>query len=214
MNDLNAKGHLLAALSLLAIMAGKTLAGPGAGDQTYAPVVSSGAVYAMGLQTDGKLVVGGAFTAVNSSSSRYHLARLLSDGTLDSTFFATGSGVYSTVWALAIQSDGRIVIGGDFTSVGGTSRYHVARLNSNGTVDGSFIPTNAINYSVLAVAVQTNNGDHRRHFQSGHLSQLECPVERRWHHGHLVQFVSQWGGQCDCDSNGRENCDWRQLHHR
>jgi len=154
MNDLNAKGHLLAALSLLAIMAGKTLAGPGAGDQTYAPVVSSGAVYAMGLQTDGKLVVGGAFTAVNSSSSRYHLARLLSDGTLDSTFFATGSGVYSTVWALAI------------------------------------------------------------HFQSGHLSQLECPVERRWHHGHLVQFVSQWGGQCDCDSNGRENCDWRQLHHR
>jgi uncharacterized delta-60 repeat protein len=157
MNDLNAKGHLLAALSLLAIMAGKTLAGPGAGDQTYAPVVSSGAVYAMGLQTDGKLVVGGAFTAVNSSSSRYHLARLLSDGTLDSTFFATGSGVYSTVWALAIQSDGRIVIGGDFTSVGGTSRYHVARLNSNGTVDGSFIPTNAINYSVLAVAVQTNN---------------------------------------------------------
>jgi uncharacterized delta-60 repeat protein len=157
MNDLNAKGHLLAALSLLAIMAGKTLAGPGAGDQTYAPVVSSGAVYAMGLQTDGKLVVGGAFTAVNSSSSRYHLARLLSDGTLDSTFFATGSGVYSTVWALAIQSDGRIVIGGDFTSVGGTSRYHVARLNSNGTVDGSFIPTNAINYSVLALAVQTNN---------------------------------------------------------
>jgi uncharacterized delta-60 repeat protein len=157
MNNQTAKGHGLAALSLLAITVGNALAGPGAWDQTYAPVVSSGAVYAMGLQTDGKLVVGGAFSAVNSSSSRYHLARLLTDGTLDSTFFATGSGVYSTVWALAVQSDGRIVIGGDFTSVGGTSRYHVARLNSNGTLDGSFIPTNAINYSVLAVAVQTNN---------------------------------------------------------
>jgi uncharacterized delta-60 repeat protein len=157
MNNKTATGHFLAALSLLAITVGNVLAGPGAWDQTYAPVVSGGAVYAMGLQTDGKLVVGGAFTAINSSSSRYHLARLLSDGTLDSTFFATGSGVYSTVWALAVQSDGRIVIGGDFTSVGGTSRYHVARLNSNGTLDGSFIPTNAINYSVLAVAVQANN---------------------------------------------------------
>jgi uncharacterized delta-60 repeat protein len=144
-------------LFLLILTAGKTLAGPGAWDQAYAPVVSSGAVYAMGLQTDGKLVVGGAFYSVDSSSSRFHLARLLSDGSLDSTFFATGSGVYSTVWALAVQSDGRIVIGGDFTSVNGTSRSHVARLNANGTVDGSFLPTNTINYSVLAVAVQTNN---------------------------------------------------------
>ncbi|HEX7570343.1 MAG TPA: delta-60 repeat domain-containing protein, partial [Verrucomicrobiae bacterium] len=157
MNNKTATGHFLAVLSLLVLTTSHVFAGPGAWDQTYAPVVTSGAVYAMGLQTDGKLVVGGAFYSVNSSSSRYHLARLLSDGSLDSTFFATGSGVNGTVWSLAVQTDGHIVIGGDFTSVGGTSRYHVARLNANGTVDGSFLPTNTINYSVLAVAVQTNN---------------------------------------------------------
>ena len=110
-----------------------------------------------GLAPNGELVVGGAFTSVDSSGSRYHLARLFSDGSLDSTFFATGSGVSSTVWSLAVQTDGRIVIGGDFASINGTSRTRIARLNSNGTVDGSFLPTNTINNSVLALAVQTNN---------------------------------------------------------
>lgn len=132
-------------------------AGSGEWDQTYAPTVTGGPVYATALQTDGKAVIGGAFTSVNGSSFRYHLARLYSDGTLDSTFFASGSGVSSTVWALAIQSSGSIVIGGDFTSVNGTTRTRIARLNANGTVDGSFVPTNTINNSVLAVAVQTNN---------------------------------------------------------
>ena len=149
--------HILAALSLLTITVGDALAGSGAWDQTYAATVSSGAVYAMGLQTDGKLVVGGAFTAVDSSSARYHLARLFSDGSLDSTFFASGSGVSSTVWSLAVQTDGRIVIGGDFTSINGTARTRISRLNANGTVDGSFLPTNTINGSVMALAVQTNN---------------------------------------------------------
>jgi uncharacterized delta-60 repeat protein len=149
--------HFLAALSLLAVTAGHALAGSGAWDQTYVPTVSSGPVYAMALQPNGELVIGGIFTAVDSSSARYHLARLFSDGTLDSTFFASGSGVSSTVWSLAVETDGRTVIGGDFTSINGTARTRIARLNSNGTVDGSFLPTNTINNSVLALAVQTNN---------------------------------------------------------
>ena len=63
----------------------------------------------------------------------------------------------STVWCLAVQTDGRIVIGGDFTSVNGTARNRVARLNANGTVDASFVPTNTITSSVLAVAAQSDN---------------------------------------------------------
>ncbi len=147
----------LFALCWLALTTSNGLASSGAWDRTYAPIISGGAVNAMALQTDGKLVVGGFFASVNASSFRYHLARLFSDGSLDTTFFNTGSGVSSTVWALVVQADNRIVIGGDFTSINGTIRTRVARLNSNGTVDGSFIPTNAINGSVLAIAVQTNN---------------------------------------------------------
>jgi uncharacterized delta-60 repeat protein len=152
-----ASHSILAASSLLLIAVIDAFAGSGAWDQTYAPTVSNGAVYAMALQANGELVIGGAFTTVDFSSSRYHLARLYSDGSLDSTFFATGSGVNSTIWSLAVQTDGRIVIGGDFTSINGTTRTRIARLNANGTVDGSFLPTNTINGSVLALAVQTNN---------------------------------------------------------
>ncbi|MCC6821522.1 MAG: immunoglobulin domain-containing protein [Verrucomicrobia subdivision 3 bacterium] len=132
-------------------------AGPGGWDQTYAPTVTRGAVNAMTLQPDGRLLIGGDFTAVNNSSSRSRLARLFADGALDSSFLNAGAGVSDTIWCLAIQADGRIVIGGNFTTVTGTPRNRVARLNSNGTVDGSFIPTNTINISVLAVAAQSDN---------------------------------------------------------
>ena len=131
-------------------------AGPGLLDPTFAPTVN-GSVYATAVQPDGRIVLGGAFTAVNGSSSRYHLARLFGDGSLDPTFFNTGSGVSSTVWCLAVQTDSRIVIGGDFTSVNGTTRTRVARLNSSGALDGSFVPTNTLTGSVLALAAQSDN---------------------------------------------------------
>jgi uncharacterized delta-60 repeat protein len=111
----------------------------------------------MCLQTDGKVLVGGAFIGVDGAPSRSHLARLLPDGTSDSTFLGPTTPISNTIWSLAEQADGRIVIGGDFAFIGQISRSHVARLNSNGTVDGSFIPTNAIDNSVLALAIQTNN---------------------------------------------------------
>ena len=147
----------LAILLLPGVVADCAFGSPGGWDSAYAPNIVGGAVNAMAFQPDGKLLIGGAFSSVNSSSSRFHLARLMGDGSLDTNFFNTGSGVSSTVWCLAEQTDGRIVIGGDFTSVNGTGRTRVARLNVNGTVDGSFIPTNTINSSVLAIAAQSDN---------------------------------------------------------
>src|SRR6266478_3705973 len=83
---------------------------PGGWDQSFAPLVTGGQVYAAAVQPDGKLLVGGALTSVTSSSSRARLARLFADGSLDTTFFNTGSGVSpSTIWCLAVQTDGRIV---------------------------------------------------------------------------------------------------------
>ncbi len=90
------------------------------------------------LQADGKIIVGGGFTQ-DSRTSRNRIARLNSDGTLD-TSFDPGTGANDTVWALALQPDGRVVMVGQFTTVNGASHIAVARLNSNGSLDGSFNP--------------------------------------------------------------------------
>src|SRR5262249_33894087 len=42
------------------------------------------------------------------------------------------------VKSIAVQPDGRVLIGGSFTNVNGASRNRIARLNADGTVDGSF----------------------------------------------------------------------------
>lgn len=149
--------HVPVVVLLLGILANQTFASPGAWDQAYFPTITGGPAYAMALQPDGRLLIGGVFTSVNNSGSRSHLARLFADGSLDTAFFNSGSGVSSTIWCLAVQPDGRILIGGDFTSVNGTTRTRVARLNANGALDGSFVPTSTISSSVLAVAAQSDN---------------------------------------------------------
>lgn len=88
------------------------------------------------LQPDGKLVIGGKFTAA-SAAARSHIARLNEDGTVDLSF-NPGIGTDNNVNAIALQSDGKVLIGGAFAVVNGTSRRGVARLNANGSVDLSF----------------------------------------------------------------------------
>lgn len=72
------------------------------------------------------------------------VARYNLDGTLDSTFGANGrttttmpGQVYA--WAMAVQSDGSIVLGGDYDYQNGTpSDLMVARFTPSGTVDSTF----------------------------------------------------------------------------
>ena len=111
-----------------------SLAGPGALDGSFAGGVS-GPVYAAAVQPDGRVVVAGSFSSA-AGVSRYGIARLFPSGAPDTSFQYNMGGISGgTVKCLAIQSDGRIVIGGTFTSVNGTIRYGVARLNANGAVD-------------------------------------------------------------------------------
>ena len=142
-------------LILLAVLPGnRTFAGPGSIDPTYAPTVN-GTVYALAVQTNGQAVIAGNFYTVNGTS-KGSLARLYSDGSLDTTFLYGLNGVSGTIYTLVTQSDGSLVIAGNFSSVNGTSRYGVARLNSSGTLDGSFVPTNSGSY-YYAAAVQSDN---------------------------------------------------------
>jgi uncharacterized delta-60 repeat protein len=60
------------------------------------------------------------------------------------------------VLALALQSDGRILVGGQFSQVDLTQRFNLARLNTNGSVDLTFDPGNGPNGDVNAIVIQPN----------------------------------------------------------
>jgi uncharacterized delta-60 repeat protein len=111
-------------------------------------------VYSIALQPDGRIVVGGNFTQVNGVS-RANIARLNADGSLDTSFGLGSTGPDSRVFSIALQPDGRTLIGGYFTAVDGVSRNHIARLNTDGSLDTTFLDgMTGTNREVYAVALQ------------------------------------------------------------
>ncbi|MCC2545975.1 hypothetical protein LJY25_05925 [Hymenobacter sp. BT175] len=88
-------------------------------------------------QPDGKLIIGGRFSVVNGVPVR-NLARLNPDGTVDAAYSTAGALSGGSVECLALQPDGRLVVGGGFTWVGTTQRSAVARLLPSGAPDNSF----------------------------------------------------------------------------
>lgn len=149
---LTALKRLVAVSGWLILFASPALAQFGGIDSSFKPGSGNSAgfdfdVLAVALQSDGKIIAGGAFTQ-DGHTSRNGIARLNPDGTLD-TGFDPGTGANNTVQALALQPDGKVVIAGRFTVVNGAAHNYVARLNANGSVDGSFNPQ----ASDLAVAV-------------------------------------------------------------
>jgi uncharacterized delta-60 repeat protein len=101
---------------------------------------------------DDKFMLGGYITSV-SGYSRNGIARLNADGSVDTTF-QPGAGANGPVWAAAVQSDGKVLVGGAFTSFDGIPRKNVARLLPNGTVDAAFNPGAGANNVVYAVGAQ------------------------------------------------------------
>jgi len=65
-------------------------------------------------------------------------------GALDLTF-DPGTGLNDIVHTSSIQSDGKIIIGGYFTSYNGTARTRIARINADGTLDATFNPGTGAN---------------------------------------------------------------------
>lgn len=109
-------------------------------------------VSTLALEPSGKIIVGGAFTAVNRSP-RLGVARLNSNGSLDTTF-NPGLGANGLVWAVALQTNGAVLVAGEFTTFNGTNRNYIARLNSNGSLDMTFDPGSGPNDIINAVALQ------------------------------------------------------------
>jgi uncharacterized delta-60 repeat protein len=127
----------------------------GSVDSSFAPLTgASDDVLALALLPDGRVFLGGEFLTYNGAP-RARIARILADGALDPTFLP-GVGANNIVDAVAAQPDGRVIIGGLFTSVGGEERNYLARLNADGSVDGTFNPPSGANGRVRALLVLPN----------------------------------------------------------
>jgi uncharacterized delta-60 repeat protein len=121
-------------------------------DSTFGPTqTTDGAeVRGLSLDPDGNILVAGLFTAVNQIPA-HGIIRLLSNGTIDPAFnpvtMTCSSAPFGAdhgcgLWAdPVVDPDGKIIIAGDFIQINGVDRTCVARLNADGTLDQTFVPS-------------------------------------------------------------------------
>ncbi len=174
MTQLRAIWTVAAGLALVLAMpgggvsAGSNPSQPGAVDPSFNLTfkgIGNGVVDSVVLQPDGKILVGGSFTEFDGTPDNGHgLMRLNSDGSRDSSFAPTGTGLTGTttvavrVSSVVLQPDGKIVVGGSFTGYDGTAAMGLVRLNPDGSRDTSFHPVGdgLDDPSVHVVAVQSD----------------------------------------------------------
>jgi uncharacterized delta-60 repeat protein len=94
-------------------------------------------IWSLYIKPDGKVLIGGGFTTFNGTAAS-GLGCLNANGTLDTTFNPGGSGAAGAVYAIDVDEQGRILIGGAFTSYNSQLRSNFARINSDGTLDDNF----------------------------------------------------------------------------
>lgn len=113
----------------------------GARDQTFDIRPADAAVWALAVQADGKFLAAGADPSAP-------LRRLEQNGWPDRTFNPTAN---DAILCVAVQADGRILVGGRFTTLNGQPRNHLGRLRADGTLDETFNPNAAGDVQTLAV---------------------------------------------------------------
>src|SRR5438552_1478071 len=105
------------------------------------PLYAAGKLFSFAVQSDGKVIIGGAFTAINGVP-RTNLARLNANGSVDATWDpgVTGGGLIDGVNSLLLLGDD-LYVGGYFTSIAGQAISNLARLNvSNIEADPQWAP--------------------------------------------------------------------------
>jgi uncharacterized delta-60 repeat protein len=123
----------------------------GAGQQT--------AFQGMALQSNGKILVAGAYQPTSTSPTIRTVLRLESTGSVDATFANTvfTDGLFTPILtSLLVQPDGKVLVGGRFKAYGATARINLARLNADGSPDAGFVPPTITN-TVNTIALQPNN---------------------------------------------------------
>ena len=122
-------------------------------DTTFAPPGgASNSIFDAALQSDGKVIIGGNFPGINFNTNYKYLARLSSDGSLDTSFNPIVEG---GVQSLKIQSNGKVLVGGSMYSVNGLAS-RIVRLNQDGSLDATFNPGTGPDDAVLSIDSETN----------------------------------------------------------
>jgi len=105
---------------------------------TASGVGAAHTVSQVAIQSNGKILIAGSFRAWDGTTAE-RVARLNSDGSLDTSFASNvGGGAGNTVSSLALQTDGKILLGGGFTTFDSVAAPRMIRLNSDGTTDTAF----------------------------------------------------------------------------
>ena len=110
-----------------------------------------GNVFSLIVQPDGKILAAGVVGSIPAGFRA--VVRLNGDGSMDNSF-DSGSGIFAgSGRSAALQPDGKIIVGGDFTSTNGGT--HLARVNTDGALDNSFRAR--VNAAVNSIALQTDD---------------------------------------------------------
>jgi uncharacterized delta-60 repeat protein len=142
-------------ITLLSLLSLTSFAQGGMNDSSFDPGTGFDIpVVSIALQSDGKILTGGAFTTFNGTGVS-RIARLNADGTLDASF-NQGTGFDNNVRTIVIQNDGKILTGGIFLNYSGTARNRIVRLNADGSLDTSFDPGTGFNGEVISIALQSD----------------------------------------------------------
>ena len=123
---------------------------------TTTPVQTGGTVFSLALQPDGKIIVGGGFNHTFGTTAKNNFVRLTAAGALDTSFVtgtATGTSLLNAVNDIALQPDGKIIIGGSFSIYNGIARRRIARINATGSLDTTFAVGTGLDNSVNSVGL-------------------------------------------------------------
>ena len=125
--------------------------------------VENGGVYAVAVLPDGHILCGGQFDGFNGTQQKSAF-RLTADGDIDPTFAPQIlPGIGDGVFAIAVQSDGHILLAGAYEQINGSPVHGLARVDAAGATDGTFTNTHEGYYHAVAVA------DNRNIFAGGTL---------------------------------------------
>lgn len=117
---------------------------------------ASSEVFDIKKQTDNKILVGGNFTNYTGGTIN-RLIRVNTGGTIDNTF-SIGTGFDNVVRTIAIDSIGKIYVGGDFTTYSGVGANRIIKLNTDGTIDYSFTGGTGFDGTVYSIKIDSLGG--------------------------------------------------------
>jgi uncharacterized delta-60 repeat protein len=132
----------------------------GSVDNTFSTTGAGGSVFAIALDSAGKIYVGGQFSNFGTALSGISgIIRLNNDGSVDNGFDATtGFTSFSQVRSIVVDSADKIYVGGSFTTYKGVAANRIIKLNTDGSKDTSFDNTTGFNSSSVNSIVLDSAG--------------------------------------------------------